>query len=184
MRGLSASPAMTPTLPTLVTSARSRLAMTAGFSEVGVQRADLARALLRLQQLPAAHWRSILHPGAEGLLLRLLLREQVCAPLHPLQEVADQGRRDLPGRAVAQGVLRLHRLRGPPGWPAVHLPGGPALLRQVLRQPLRQEMQRLRKAHHRFRGRQVHLLRGPPLAPELLQLLPLCCLPGGPGLHP
>lgn len=35
----------------------------------------------------------------------------------------DQGRSDLPGRAVAQGVFRLHRLQDPAGWAAVHLPG-------------------------------------------------------------
>lgn len=35
----------------------------------------------------------------------------------------DQGRSDLPGRAVAQGVFRLHGLQDPAGWAAVHLPG-------------------------------------------------------------
>lgn len=198
--------------------------------QAGVQRTNLARALLHMQQLPAAHRVAVLHPRPEGLLLCPLLREQVCSSLHSLQKgtagraaqnphpvvqgcvpcschegvvgwcwggppsplagrrgqgtrgwpscclsvaallqqcqgcagcapalsnphqkkiwvpapwvtappawpcpcvtcvlslPADphQGRGDLPGRAVAQGVLCLHGLQDPPGWPAVHLPG-------------------------------------------------------------
>lgn len=54
--------------------------------QAGVQWTNLARALFHMQQLPAAHRVTILHPRQEGLLLCPLLREQVCSSLHSLQK--------------------------------------------------------------------------------------------------
>lgn len=54
----------------------------------------------------------------------------------------------------------------------------------MLRQPVRQEVRGLRQAHHRFRRREVHLIRGSPVAPAVFHLLPVLRLTGGRWLLP
>lgn len=117
------------------------------YEEAGVRGLHVARGLLRLPRLRAAHRLQVLHPREGRALLRAVLRGQVCAALHALSqgwsprgvsgvfcavpfsetgrdsvtlEPTDRGllifsdpgqrRRDLPGRAVAQGVLCVQRL--------------------------------------------------------------------------
>lgn len=64
----------------------SELSSSCRVPQAGIQWTNLARALLHMQQLPAAHRVTILHPRQEGLLLCPLLREQVCSSLHSLQK--------------------------------------------------------------------------------------------------
>lgn len=83
--------------------------------QAGVQRTNLARALLHMQQLPAAHRVAVLHPRPEGLLLCPLLREQVCSSLHSLQK-GTAGRAARNPRPVVQGCVPCSCHEGVVGW--------------------------------------------------------------------
>lgn len=66
---------------------------------------------------------------------------------------SDQRRGDLQGRVVAQRVLPVRGLQRSAGRPALHIAGGDPVLREVLQQPVRQEVRRLQLRHHRWVAR-------------------------------
>ncbi len=77
----------------------------------------------------------------------------------------------------------LYELPHDVGGTKVRLATGQALLRELLRRALRQEVHGLHEAHHGGGGHQVHLVRGSPLALRLLQVRRLPGLDGRQGLH-